>query len=608
MRVKNLSLIAVITTFVLILWGAVVHNTESSLACPDWPLCYNQLFPTMEGSILIEHGHRLLATLVGLLTIFLVIFSSKERKESAEKNHLFKMSCFALFLVIAQGALGGITVIYRLPTIVSTSHLGLSLIFFSILIYINHKSTSVAERFAHISEETKTKIKNAWKPITRHGIVLALTMLFLQILLGAFMRHAGAGAACGLGSGNALLCRDFETLALTAWPHMPQAQLHMIHRLYAVVVFVVVAIFSIRTSHIFKADKKIKWASLAPFIFISFQVFIGIMTVAFSMAVVPTTLHLAGAALSLGSLWKLNLYLKDAEDSFFLGNRHSFFSDLVDLTKPRLSLLVMVTVMVGTLIAPDRINFFKALFAFFLITLVVIGSAALNCYIERDSDALMIRTKERPLPSKRMKPRTALLFGFALILFAVPLLALFINMVTGVLALIAAILYVYAYTPMKKKSASAVYVGAIPGAIPPVMGWTAVTGRIDIMAVALFLILFIWQLPHFLAISLYHAEDYNAANIKVYPNLKKGLQITKIGIFVFTLALFFVSLLPSFFAQASFIYTRAAFVLSGAFLIYAARGFFLRQDLAMHREWARNYFYGSLFYLPLLLAALIFFK
>lgn len=608
MRVKNLSLIAVITTFVLILWGAVVHNTESSLACPDWPLCYNQLFPKMEGSILIEHGHRLLATLVGCLTILLVVFTGKERKESTEKYHVFKMSCLALFLVIAQGALGGITVIYRLPTIVSTSHLGLSLIFFSTLIYINHKSQSITERFKDLSEETKTVFKNSWKPIIRHGVLLALAMLYLQILLGAFMRHAGAGAACGLGPGNSLLCRDFETLSLTAWPHIPQAQLHMVHRLYALVVFMVVSLFSIRTSHVFKSDKKIKWGSLVPFFAVSFQVFIGIMTIAFSMAVVPTTLHLAGAALTLGSLWKLNLYLKDAEDSFFLGNRHSFFSDIVDLTKPRLSLLVMVTVFVGTLIAPEKIYFFKALFAFFLITLVVIGAAALNCYVERDSDALMVRTKERPLPSRRLKPRTALLFGFALILIAIPALCLFINMVTGMLALVAAILYVYAYTPMKKKSTTAVYVGAIPGAIPPVMGWTAVTGKIDFMAVALFLILFIWQLPHFLAISLYHADDYSAANIKVYPNLKKGLQITKIGIFVFTLALFIVSLLPSFFSQASFIYTRAAIVLSGAFLIYAARGFFLRQDLAMHRAWARNYFYGSLFYLPLLLAALIFFK
>jgi protoheme IX farnesyltransferase len=608
MRVKNLSLIAVITTFFLIIWGAVVHNTESSLACPDWPLCYNQLFPKMEGSILIEHGHRLLATLVGFLSVLLVFFSAKERKISVNKNHVFKMSCLALFLVIAQGALGGITVIYRLPTIVSTSHLGLSLIFFSTLIYINHKSQPMADRFINLKEETKTAIKDNWKPVIRHGLLLAMSMLFLQILLGAFMRHAGAGAACGLGMDNALLCRDFETLGLTAWPVIPQSQLHMVHRMYAIVVFFVVSLFSIKTSHIFKSDKKLKFASLTPFYFISFQVLIGILTVALRMAVVPTTLHLAGAVLSLGSLWKLNLYLKDAEESFFLGNRHSFLSDIIDLTKPRLSLLVMVTVLVGTLIAPEKIYFFKALLAFFLITLVVIGAATLNCYIERDSDALMVRTKERPLPSKRLKPRTALIFGFVLLVFSIPAICLWINLVTGILAFVSAILYLYAYTPLKKKSTTAVYVGAIPGALPPVMGWTAVTGKIDFMAVALFLILFIWQLPHFLAISLYHAEDYNAADIKVYPNLKKGLQITKIGIFVFTLALFFASLLPSFFSQASFIYTRAALVLSGAFLIYAARGFFLRQDLAMHREWARNYFYGSLFYLPLLLAALIFFK
>ncbi len=608
MRVKNLSLVAVIATFILIIWGAVVHNTESSLACPDWPLCYNQLFPKMEGSILIEHGHRLLATLVGCLTIALVYLSSTERKKSEAHNHVFKMSCFALFLVIAQGALGGITVIYRLPTIVSTSHLGLSLIFFSTLIYINHKSTAASDRFKFLSEETKKHIKENWKPVTRHGVVLALAMLYLQILLGAFMRHAGAGAACGIGQSNALMCRDFETLGLTFWPHLPQAQLHIVHRMYAVVVFFVVSLFAIRSSNFFKSSKKMKVMGLLPFYFIAFQVFIGIMTVAFNLSVVPTTLHLAGAALSLGTLWKLNLMLKDAEDSFFLGNRHSFLSDIVDLTKPRLSLLVMVTVMVGTMIAPEKIYFFKALLAFFLITLTVIGAAALNCYIERDTDAKMVRTKDRPLPSKRMQPRTALLFGITLLVISVPLTCLFINTVTGILGLISAVLYLYAYTPMKKKSEYAVYIGAIPGALPPVMGWTAVTGKIDFMAVALFLILFVWQLPHFLAISLYHADDYNAADIKVYPNLSKGLQITKLGIFGFTLVLFLVSLLPSFFSQASFIYTRAAFVLSGLFLLYAARGFFLKQDVALHREWARNYFYGSLFYLPLLLAALIFFK
>jgi protoheme IX farnesyltransferase len=268
----------------------------------------------------------------------------------------------------------------------------------------------------------------------------------------------------------------------------------------------------------------------------------------------------------------------------------------------------MVTALVGTLIAPEKIYFFKAILAFFLITMVVLGAAALNCYIEREVDSKMIRTQDRPLPSKRMKPKTALIFGVTLLFISIPSICLFINMITGVLAFIAVILYLYAYTPMKVRSELAVYVGAIPGALPPVMGWTAVTGKIDFMAVALFLILFIWQLPHFLAISLYHAKDYGAASIRVYPNLKRGVQITKLGIFFFTLILFGVSLLPSIYSEASLIYTRAALVLSGLFLIYSGRGFFLKSDEALQRQWARNYFYGSLFYLPLLLGALIFFK
>lgn len=612
MRVKNLSLVAILTTFVLIIWGAVVHNTESSLACPDWPLCYGSLIPNMEGSILIEHGHRLLATLVGILTIGLVWFSSINRKNSVEHLRLFKFCALALFLVIAQGILGGITVIYRLPTIVSTTHLGLSLVFFSMLIFIHHLASSKAitslDRFRNVTEETKKHIQNSWKPIIRHGVLFGLSLLFLQIIIGAFMRHAGAGAACGLGPTNSLLCMDYETFTLGIFPSLAQAQLHMVHRLFAIIVFIVVSYFSIRARIFSKGLDSIRLAAILSFLFVSFQVLIGILTVFFRLSVVPTTLHLAGAALTMGALWKLSLLLKDAEDSFFKGSPHSFFSDIVDLTKPRLSLLVMVTALVGSLMAPEKIYFFKAVLAFFLITMVVLGAATLNCYIEREVDTKMVRTQDRPLPSKRMKPKTAFIFGVSLLVISIPSICIFINLITGVLAFVAAALYLYAYTPMKVKSELAVYVGAIPGALPPVMGWTAVTGKIDFMAVALFLILFVWQLPHFLAISLYHAKDYGAASIIVYPNLKRGVEITKIGIFVFTLLLFVVSLLPSIYSHASFIYTRAALILSGLFLIYAGRGLFLGSDEAPLRAWARNYFLGSLFYLPLLLGALIFFK
>lgn len=608
MRLKNLTLLNIVVTFVLLMWGAVVHNTQSSLACPDWPLCYNQFFPNMEGAILIEHGHRLLASLVGLFTIGMAYYSHKEKDQSAEHLHLFKSSLFALFIVVAQGVLGGITVIYKLPTIVSTTHLGTSLIYFAILIYIHHKASELYSTKMHYGAELGEKIKTSWRPVLRHGVVFSLVLLYSQILLGAFMRHAGVGAACGLGPNSALLCADVTNWSLKLWPALQQSQLHMVHRLYALVVTFVVLVFSVKCFQFFRGHKTLTRLSILPAIFVIFQVFIGVMAVYFNLSVLPTTLHLAGAALSLASLWKLNLILKTMENHFFLTDRHSFFSDVVDLTKPRLSLLVVVTALVGSTIAPDHINFFRALLALVLITMVVIGAAALNCYIERDIDAKMSRTKDRPLPSRRMAPKTALAFGVTMVAVSIPMLCLFVNVLTGVLAAIAAALYLYAYTPMKVRSELAVYIGAVPGALPPVMGWTAVTGKIDMMAVALFLILFVWQLPHFLAISMYLADDYDAASIKVYPNLKRGIALTKIGIFVFTVVLFAVSLLPSIFSHASFVYTQSALFLSGVFVIYAARGFFIKKDEAREKQWARNYFYGSLFYLPLLLGALIFFK
>jgi len=584
---------ALLATFCLLLLGGYVHNTESSLACPDWPLCYGQFFPKMEGGILIEHSHRLLASFVGFLTILMVVFS---RKLKSTKNIVYTYSPLALLFVIVQGILGGITVIYKLPTIVSTTHLGLSMVFFLTLIYLHHYNE---EAEVHKSKQSSYPI------YLRSFVLISLGLFYFQMILGAFMRHSGAGASCGLSYDNAIWCLDLMR-GQTFWPTEIPARVHMTHRILAVVVGLFTIFTSVQVFKFLKGSSK-RLYSVLYIIVVLIQIGLGIVTIGTNIRPFPTTLHLGFAALGLGLLFKMELILRDSERRLFPNGLNNLLTDLFELTKPNLSLLVLVSCFVGMMIHPGHIDFFKAINALVLIFFVVAGSCALNCYIEKDVDKLMDRTKMRALPSGRITPKTALIFGLVLLGVSIPLLAAKINFMTAFLALLAALLYLFVYTPLKQKSEKAVYVGAIPGAIPPVMGWTSVGGEVAPMAYILFAILFLWQLPHFLAISIYHADDYRSANIKVYPNLKTSLS-TEVLIFIMTIVLVLATLLPWYISVASVPYTRTAVFLGVIFSGYAALGLLKRNNFFLAKKWARNYFIGSIIYLPLLFAALMFFK
>ncbi len=275
-----------------------------------------------------------------------------------------------------------------------------------------------------------------------------------------------------------------------------------------------------------------------------------------------------------------------------------FLGNFVELARPRLSLLVMFTVAIGWASAgPWReARWVGALVGLSLIALVVMGSAALNCYWERDLDALMERTRHRPLPSGKISPGQALGFGLVLLGLALPLLYLTAGPLTAGLAALAAAAYVLAYTPLKQRGPFALFVGAIPGALPPVLGRTLATGTLDFVAWKLFALLFVWQLPHFLAISLYHAGDYQRARLPVYGNTWPFERIAWVSLGL-TLLLGVLSLWPT--------YSPSALLLNSLFTLLAASAFWAKTSPEKQRRWARAYFIGSLVYLPLALGLLL---
>jgi len=274
--------------------------------------------------------------------------------------------------------------------------------------------------------------------------------------------------------------------------------------------------------------------------------------------------------------------------------------DLFALAKPRLSGMVVSTTAAGIWLAPRQPSAARAA-AVLVGTGMVVGAAnILNNYLERDVDGLMRRTWGRPLPAGRVEPGTALALGLGLPAFAIPMLAFAGNPLTALLALVALVSYAFVYTPMKRWSTAALFVGAVPGAIPPLMGWTAATGAIDARGLALFALLFVWQLPHFLAISVYLKEDYARGGLKVFA-LVHGERAAKIWAVATSALLVPVGMLPAFLGMASWGYGVAAAVLGGSLTVAAATGLRIPDGSS---RWARNFFLSTLLYLVLVFIAL----
>jgi protoheme IX farnesyltransferase len=279
----------------------------------------------------------------------------------------------------------------------------------------------------------------------------------------------------------------------------------------------------------------------------------------------------------------------------------SWAAVLSDLIKARLTTLVLLTTAVGFYIgwrgAMDFVRFFNTLAA---TGLVAAGASALNQLLEREYDAKMRRTQDRPLPSGRLQPTTVAIFGGVSSVAGLVYLALAVNLLTSVLGAVTLVSYLFIYTPLKRVTWLNTAIGAIPGALPPLMGWTAARNELGGEGWALFAILAFWQMPHFFAIAWMYRDEYAKAGFVMLPNVDADGSRTGQQTVSHTLALLVVSLCPFVFKMAGTIYLAGAIILGAGFLFCAIQ--FSRQ-LTLAR--ARQLFLASIIYLPLLLGLMV---
>lgn len=270
----------------------------------------------------------------------------------------------------------------------------------------------------------------------------------------------------------------------------------------------------------------------------------------------------------------------------------------IKLTKPRISIMVVITAAIGYCLGTNIFSTTTFL-ALLLGTWASSGGAsALNQYLERQNDSLMERTKKRPIPSGLIEPERALLFGVALSLLGVFLLVTQVNLLTGFIALLTVFLYVFLYTPLKQISAYNTVIGAIPGALPPLGGWAAGAGEIGLGAWVLFLIMFVWQHPHFYAIAWMYKDDYEKGGFKMLPSVSQSGTLFAIVSTAFLL--FVISLIPTFIGLSGVVYLVGATALGLLMIYYCFKMFW-----SPSRSNARSVMFASLIYLPAVLGLLL---
>jgi heme o synthase len=556
-RFRSLALATAIATVALFAIGGLVRGTGSGLGCSTWPGCEpGRLFPSGTVHSLIEFSHRGMAFLVAVLAALTGVAAIRsERRDSA----VFWPAVFAFPLVMAQAGLGAVVVATDLDPWWVTAHFVVALLLIADVTYV--AASAVTERAVNSTDRSFSRLA-----------FITASVVGLLLLVGTYVRASGA------------------QLVFTDWPLMHgrlvptlggAATAMFLHRMLAAIAMLLVLWTAIRARTDDRHPLLVRLSTAALVLF-AVQIMVGaanvwtrlrpwaiVAHVALSVLIWATVVALATVASRLASERQSE---HDADDA--TERERPSLRDTVTayyrLTKPRIVLLLLITTVPAMLLAARGLPSLWLILATLVGGTLAAGSAnSINMYLDRDIDAIMRRTRQRPLPSHAIAPEHALRFGFVLGAIAFYFLAVAVNVLAAVLALSAIAFYVFVYTMwLKRTTAQNIVIGGAAGAVPALVGWAAVTGTIAWPAVVLFGIVFVWTPPHFWALAMRFSGDYAAAGVPMLP-VVRGETETRRQILLYSLVLFATTLLLVPVGRMGPVYTTAAVVLGGSFVYRA---------------------------------------
>jgi heme o synthase len=562
-RFRSLALATAIATVVLFAIGGLVRGTGSGLGCSTWPGCEpGRLFPTGTLHSLIEFSHRGMAFLVAVLSALTGVAAIRSERRDPS---LFWPAVLEFPLVMAQAGLGAVVVATDLDAGWVTAHFVVALLLIADVTYV-----AGAAAAQDVIDEVINGADRSFQRLT----LITASVVGLLLLVGTYVRASDA------------------QLVFTDWPLMDgrlvptlggAATAMFLHRMLAAAALLLVLWSAIRARNDGGRQASVVRLSTVALLLFVVQIMVGaanvwsrlrpwavVAHVALSVLIWATVVALATVASGLGTR------RRQAEPDASEGprDRRPSLRDTVTayyrLTKPRIVLLLLITTVPAMLLAAEGLPSPWLILATLAGGALAAGSAnSINMYLDRDIDAIMRRTRQRPLPAHAIAPERALRFGFVLGAIAFYFLAVSVNVLAALLALSAIAFYVFVYTMwLKRTTAQNIVIGGAAGAVPALVGWVAVTGTLAWPAVILFAIVFVWTPPHFWALAMRFSGDYAAAGVPMLP-VVRGESETRRRILLYSLVLFATTLLLVPVGHMGPVYTTAAVLLGGSFVYRA---------------------------------------